>query len=105
MVADLDQTQLSHPARALRSLLDGAEAALNGGDPQAAERIAKAVSAVVRAERDLAAFLAAQHAQIPEDDEALRTEIRSRIRRLVEAQNSGTPDDVLERLATESATP
>jgi hypothetical protein len=101
MVADLGQTRRS--GRALRTLLDGAEAALNGGDLQGAERIAKVVTALVRAERDLAEFAAAHQEDIFEDDETIRAEIRGRIRRLVEAQHSGAPADVLERLATEGA--
>jgi alkanesulfonate monooxygenase SsuD/methylene tetrahydromethanopterin reductase-like flavin-dependent oxidoreductase (luciferase family) len=84
-------------------LLASAEEALAEGDAASGERIAKAVSALVRAERDVAEFLAAQDAQTEEDDEAIRAELLSRIRQLVDAETSGAPDDVVERLLDEVA--
>ncbi len=87
-----------------RRLLAGAESALSEGDAAAGERIAKAVSALVRAERDVAEFLAAHQAQQPEtDDEAIRAELLSRIRKLVDAETAGAPDEVVERLLAEVA--
>jgi hypothetical protein len=94
------------PETKLRHLLTCAERALGEGDAVAGERIAKAVSALVRAERDVEEFLAAQQAQQPEeDDEAIRAELLSRIRKLVDAENAGAPDDVVERLLAEVAAP
>jgi len=46
----------------LRRLLDDAHAALAAGDASDAERRAKAASALLRAERDLAEYVAAQAA-------------------------------------------
>jgi hypothetical protein len=86
----------------LRRLLDDAHAALAGGDAGEAEQRAKAVSALLRAERDLAEYMTAQGPSAEEDDEALRAEIRSRIARFVEAERSGAPPEVLERLARET---
>jgi hypothetical protein len=86
----------------LRRLLDDAHAALAAGDAPDAERRAKAVSALVRAEGELAAYLTAQAPSLEEDDEALRAEIRSRIARFVAAAQAGHPDAVLERLARET---
>jgi hypothetical protein len=87
-------------AEALRALLDAAHAELAGDQPAEAERRAKAVSAIIRAEQDVAAFVAAAAAQAPEEDaESIRAELRSRFRRLVEAEHAGAPAEVLERLA------
>lgn len=85
---------------ALRALLDSAHEALMAGDAQDAERRARAVSAIVRAERDVAEHLAAARAETPEEDaEAIRAELRSRFRRLREADDAGAPIEVLERIA------
>jgi len=93
---DLDQF-----AAALKAMIADAEASLRAGDAQDAERRAKAVSALVRAARDVAELDAFARAQPPEqDEEALRAEIRGRIRRLVEADLAGAPDEVLERIAS-----
>jgi hypothetical protein len=86
-----------------RRLLASAEAALVDGDAAIGERLAKAVSALVRAERDVAEFLTAQAAQDPEDDEAIRAELLGRIRRLAEAEQAEAPDDVIERLLDQAA--
>lgn len=86
----------------LRNILDGAAAALGVGEAADAERRAKAISALVRAERDVAQFLAEQGALAPDaDDEELCAELRRRLARFVEAERSGAPDEVLERIATE----
>jgi hypothetical protein len=90
-------------ATGLRSLLNQAYAVLAEGDAPAAERVARAVSALIRAERDLAELEAAARAAAPEeDDEALRAEIRSRVARFVDADRAGAPAAVLERLARET---
>lgn len=89
-------------AETFRALLDRAYQELSGGDAAEAERRARAVSAIVRAERDVAQFIAASAPQAPEEDaESIRAELRRRFRRLVEADRAGAPDDVLERLASE----
>lgn len=91
-------------AAAVAALQDGlaeAEAALRGGDAVEAERRAKAVSALVKAAREVAELEAQARAQAPEEDaDALRAELRRRICRLAEAQRAGVPDAVLERIAT-----
>lgn len=86
-------------ADALRRLLADAHAALEGGDAVDAERRAKAVTALVRAERDVSEFLAAQTPETEEHEEAQRAELLGRITRLVEADRAGAPDEVLERIA------
>ncbi len=84
-------------------MLDEAAASLNEGEAADAERQAKAISALVRAERDVAQFLVEQSALAPEqDDEELRAELRRRLARFVEAERAGAPDAVLERIATEA---
>jgi type IV secretory pathway TrbF-like protein len=90
-------------AASLRTMLDEAAAALNVGEAAEAERQAKAICALVRAERDVALFLAEQSALAPEhDDEELRAELRRRLARFVEAERAGAPDAVLERIAMEA---
>jgi hypothetical protein len=81
----------------LRRLLDDAHTALADGDAADAERRAKAVSALIRAESELTAYAAA-HAAPEEDEEAIRAEIRSRVARFVAAAQAGAPDDVLDRI-------
>ena len=85
-------------AETLRALLDGAYHTM-GTDAGEAERWAKAVSALVRAERDVAEFIAAAPRSPDEDAEAIRAELRSRFRRFIEAEQAGVPDAVLERIA------
>jgi len=81
----------------LRRLLDDAHAALETGDAADAERRAKAVSALIRAETELAAYASASAAP-EEDEEAIRAEIRRRVARFIAAAEAGAPDDVLERI-------
>lgn len=82
----------------LRRLLDEAHEALAGGEAADAERRAKAVSALVRAERDVAEFLAAGAADTETDEETLRAELLGRLTRLTAAGHSGAPAEVLERI-------
>jgi hypothetical protein len=89
----------------LRALLDEAHGVLAGGDAPDAERRAKAVSALVRAERDVAEFLAAEAANAETDEDTQRAELLGRIARLVEADHAGAPDEVLERIASGVAAP
>lgn len=68
-----------------------------------AERLAKAVTALARAARDVSEVEALARDQAPEEDEeALCAEIRSRIARFVGAAQAGDPDETLERLARET---
>lgn len=87
----------------LRRLLDEAHEALAGGEAADAERRAKAVSALVRAERDVAEFLATEAGDAEDDAEAQRAELLGRITRLIEADHAGAPDEVLERIASGAA--
>jgi hypothetical protein len=89
-------------ATAFREVLDKGRAELAGGDAQEVERRMKAVSALVRAERDVADFLATSYAQSPEEDEQLRrAELRRRIALFVEADVGDAPPEVLERIMRE----
>jgi hypothetical protein len=82
-----------------RSLLEASEA-LTGGDAADAERRAKAITALVRAERDVAEF--ATTASLSDDDnEHLCAELRGRLVAFAEADLAGAPSEVLERIATE----
>lgn len=88
-------------AGTFRAMLSEAGVALARGDAAEAERRAKAVSALIRAERDVAEFLAAERAKSPEEnEEARRAELRRRLSRFVESAGAGAPDDVLERIGT-----
>lgn len=97
------QGQLDRSAASFRAMLADAEAAFVAGDVASAERAAKAISALVKAARDVAELEQLARIEPPEDDEeALRAEIRSRIARFVDADRQGAPADVLERLAREA---
>ncbi|MEQ1619401.1 MAG: hypothetical protein ABL883_13780 [Terricaulis sp.] len=88
----------------LRAMLDEAASILNAGEAVEAERRAKAVVALVRAERDVAEFLADERANAPEqDEEQLRAELRRRIGRYVAAAAAGAPVDVLQQIGTGAA--
>jgi hypothetical protein len=106
-MADKSETNSAAPAQAaaaLKHVLAQAQDALRAGDAQESERRARAVSALVRAVRDVAELEAFARDQPPEEDEeALRAEILGRIRRLAEAHDSGAPDEVLERIASGGA--
>lgn len=76
-------------AEALRALLDEAYAAMRGGEAAEAERRARAVSALIRAEKELAELEAAQE-QEPEDHaDAIRADLLGRLHRLVAAHRDG----------------
>ncbi len=94
---------LEQAAASFRSILADAEAALLAGDTSEGERRAKAVSALVRAVRDVAELEAFARLQPPEEDEeSIRAEIRSRIARFVEAERAGASLAELERIAVEA---
>lgn len=89
---------------ALAQVLESMGKRLGGDNALEVERQAKAVSALVRAKRDLDEYAAALQAGLTEqDEEELRAELRRRIARFVEADLSGAPDEVLERLANPEA--
>lgn len=95
---------LEQAAAAFRAMLADAEAALRCGDIQEGERRAKAVSALVRAVRDVAELEAFARLQPPEDDaESIRAEIRRRIARLIEADAAGASDEALEQIVIGSS--
>lgn len=73
----------------LRALVAKAHQKLRAGDAVEAERHAKAVSAIVRAERDVAEYVAASEAQQDEDHEqVLRAEFMERLQRLAAARRT-----------------
>ena len=87
-------------AAAFRAFLDQAHVALNGDNAQDAERRAKAISALVRAERDVAEYLSELRAAHELDDEdALRAELHRRLALFADADRAGHPREVLARIA------
>lgn len=92
------------PAAALSALLEEARQTLSGGDAASAERQAKAVSAIVRAERDVAEFMAAPRPPSQEEDEeALRAELRRRLAVYVAAESADAGDEPLQPLGAAGA--
>jgi hypothetical protein len=95
-----EQTPVKDLETTFRTMLDGARTALNVGDAADSERRAKAVSALVRAERDVAEFLNEARATGLEDDEdACRQELQRRLSRFIEADEAGASLEVLARIA------
>ncbi len=91
-------------AAALRRIIDAALGQLVAGEAAEAERSAKAVSALVRAERELAELEAADAAPTDdEDNEAASAELRRRLARYVESLRAGSVPEMLERIATTPA--
>ena len=91
-------------AATFRAMLNGAQGALNGGDAADGERRAKAVSAIVKAERDVAEFLVEQRtAAWEDDDEACRAELLRRLTLFSEQASQEAPDEVLARIAATGA--
>lgn len=87
-------------AAAFRTFLDQAHAALNGADALDAERRAKAVSALVRAERDVAEYLSELRAASENDNEdAIRAELQRRLAAFAEADRAGHPPEILAGIA------
>lgn len=85
---------------ALRRSLVEASQALTGGEAADAERRAKAIIALVRAERDVAEFATLSSA-VENDDEELCADLRRRLVEFAQADLAGAPPEVLERIATE----
>jgi hypothetical protein len=92
---------MTDAAAALRKCLSEANASLTNGDAADAERRAKAISALVRAERDVAEMAGAAAPSTENDDEKLCAELLRRLVRYAEADREGASADVLERIATE----
>lgn len=85
---------------ALQKSLFEAGQALIAGDAADAERRAKAITALVRAERDVAEFATAS-AGVETDDEELCADLRRRLVEFAQADLAGAPPEVLERIATD----
>ncbi|MES1202202.1 MAG: hypothetical protein ABUS57_12225 [Pseudomonadota bacterium] len=83
-------------------MLADVEAAFVAGDTDKAERGAKAISALVRASRDVAEFEMMARSQPEDDEEELRAEIRRRVARYVAAAQGDAAAEELERLARET---
>jgi hypothetical protein len=91
---------VNEQATALRAILDAAPGKILNGDAVAAERDMKAVLALIRAEGAVTAFLMEAHAAAMENDEdALRAELARRLALYAEADRSGAPAEVLDRIA------
>jgi hypothetical protein len=89
---------LARSAESLRTVLVSAETTLSS-KPEDAERRAKAVTALVRASRDVSEFEAFARAQPQEEnEEALRAELRRRVAQLADAVATDAPDEVLARI-------
>jgi hypothetical protein len=96
-----EEATMSEAAETMKRLLGDALLALARGDDAVdAERRAKAISALVKAEREVAELMAAPAAPSPEEDEkSRRAELRRRLARFVEADLAGAPPEALERIA------
>ena len=91
---------MSAAAASFRTYLDQAHAILQGSEAQDSERLAKAISALVRAERDVAEFLTEQRAAHESDDEdALRAELYRRLSLFVVASEQGCSPEELAQIA------
>ena len=92
---------MSEAAETMKRLLGDALLALARGDDAVdAERRAKAISALVKAEREVAELMAAPAApSVEEDEQSRRAELRRRIAVFVDASRAGAPDEVLQRIA------
>lgn len=85
---------------ALQRSLIKAGVALTDGKASDAARRAKAITALVRAEREVAEFATLSSA-VENDDEELCAELLRRLVRYADADRKGAPAEVLERIATE----
>jgi hypothetical protein len=95
---------MNDKATALRELLNRAEDPLN--EFAEMERGGKAVSALVKAEQDLAAFEALVAAKAAStDEERIRAELRRRLSAYVEADLSGASAETLDALTLETPQP
>lgn len=79
---------------AYRGYLEKVHAALDKGDATEGERLAKAVTALVRAERDVAEYLR-EAANEDDDPDAIRAELQRRFVRFIDAgADQRVPGDV-----------
>ncbi|MEZ5960192.1 MAG: hypothetical protein R3C30_07145 [Hyphomonadaceae bacterium] len=91
-------------ATTFRAFLDQAHASLNESEAQESERCAKAVSALVRAERDVAEYLNELRAAADNDDyDTMRAELQRRLSIFADAARSGHSVEVLARIAATGA--
>jgi hypothetical protein len=92
---------MSEAAETMKRLLGDALTALARGDDAVdAERRAKAISALVKAEREVAELMATPAApSLEEDEKSRRAELRRRFAVLVDDTRAGAPDEVLQRIA------
>ena len=87
-------------AAAFRNYLDAAHAALNGGEAADCERLAKAISVLVRAERDVAEYMSELRTASENDDEdAVLAELQRRLDLFAAAVEAGHSDDTLASIA------
>lgn len=93
---------MTDTAAVLQKSLIEAGQALSNGETAEAERRAKAISTLVRAERDVVEF-AAMKSATDNDDDKLCDELLGRLIQYAEADRQGAPLEVLERIATEGA--
>jgi hypothetical protein len=98
--SDQGKEPMTDAVAALRKSLLGASEALTSGDAAEAEHRAKAISALVRAEREVAEFATAATG-LDNDDEELCADLLRRLVRYTEADRQDAPPEVLERIATE----
>lgn len=91
-------------ATTFRAFLEGAHGALNSGDAQDGDRRAKAISAIVRAERDVAEYLSELRSATENDNhDALRAELQRRLALFADADRRGCPPETLAQIATTGA--
>jgi hypothetical protein len=84
----------------LCAMLEQAKREISGGDVAEGAARAKAVSALVRAERDVAEHLSqSRAAALEDDDEACRAELLRRLTLFADAARAGDSDEVLARIA------
>lgn len=93
-------------ATAFRDFLDGAFDALAKGEAGDCERRAKAISALVRAERDVADYLTqAAAAAENDDDDAILAELERRLDLFNRALQAGRSDEELAAIAATGVGP
>lgn len=96
------QNRWTQWSAALDAALRETQTSLAAGEAQEAERRAKAVSAFAKAIRDAAELADYARTMAPEEDvEAIRTELRRRIARYIDAAGAGAGADELAGLASE----
>lgn len=93
-------------AAAFRAYLDAAHTALNGGAAVDCERLAKAISLLVRAERDVAEYLSeCRTVSENDDEEAIRAELQRRLDLFAAAVEAGHSDEALAQIAETGVAP